>query len=91
MTGRVCEHPPPRVVRLLLRLACAVSQQGSLGEVEVVDLEVEVGLLRLLLSWPCRCPVVRHALKPRKKPSGPRKPAKSSPEPSTGASPVARS
>lgn len=62
MTSRVCQHPPPLVVRLILWFACSETKQFALGDVEVIDFKVEVKLLRLLLSGPLRWLVIRHGL-----------------------------
>jgi len=65
VTSWVGEHPPATAVGLILGLACTVAEQRSLREVEVIDLEVGVGLLRLFLSGPLRRSVRRHTLKPQ--------------------------
>ena len=73
MAGRVGEHPPS-LRALLLRLPCSQQQQRCLRKVEVIHLEVEVRLLRLLLSWPARGAIPLHALEPEEEAVRPSQP-----------------
>ncbi|GES28302.1 hypothetical protein San01_07890 [Streptomyces angustmyceticus] len=52
MAGRVEEDPPPVAARLVFRLDRAQPQQQRLGLVQIVDREIEVGLLRISGSLP---------------------------------------
>lgn len=57
MPGRIGEDPPPVLVRLVFRFARPQLEQLALGFVEVVDREVEVGLLGHGLVGPAGRPV----------------------------------
>jgi hypothetical protein len=59
---RGVQEDPEGLARLHLVPAGADCDHGGLPGVEVVDLEVEVDLLRVLGPWPARRPVVRDAL-----------------------------
>lgn len=70
MPSRVREHTPPVVAGLLRRLRRSSLQQSGLGQVEIVHLEVQVGLLRLALSRPVWRTVVHDSLEPHEEPGG---------------------
>jgi len=88
MSRRVRQHPPA-ARRLVIGLGGTAQQQRRLRLVEVVHLEVEVSLLRLLLAGPARALVAVHTLEAEEESAGATEAAKSLSEPPSSASPVA--
>ncbi len=69
MTGRVEEDAKLFMQGLNLCLSRAKGHNGRFARVEVVDIEVEVGLLRLVDTGPQRRPVIGSQLERKARPT----------------------
>ena len=61
MIGGIEEHPP-RIAWLRIGLAGAQGENLCLARVEIWNVEVKVGLLRVFGAWPLRRPIIVDSL-----------------------------